>query len=159
MSNHIRNVERAHMYTFVPSLFIILMISALSLDAFFPNPIYSPLWAREAGIFSLILGSILLYWAHVSSRIIRKEVKHSEKGANFFVGPYKYVRHPSYLGMVLISLGISLIMNSTIILIATILFYVCARAGVMKEEQHLLHEDSHVKEHYSEYSKKVKRFF
>lgn len=159
MSNHIRNAERAHIYTYIPSLFVVVMVAALSLDVFFPNPVYPPFWAEEVGILALVLGSIILYWAHVSSKIIRKDVVSSENDVNFFVGPYKYVRHPSYLGMVFVGLGISLIMNSVIVLGTTVLFYVCARIVATKEEQHLLHEDSHVKHHYSEYSKKVKRFF
>lgn len=159
MSNHIRNAERAHIYTYIPSLFVIVMVVALSLDVFFPNPTASPFWTEEVGIFALVLGSTLLYWAHVSSKIIRKDVVSSQNNVNFFVGPYRYVRHPSYLGMVFVGLGISLIMNSVIVLGATILFYVCARIVATKEEKHLLHGDSHVKQHYGEYSKKVKRFF
>ena len=150
MSRDTRSVERAHLHIYVPSLFIIVMSASLIADALFPTPIYG----------LLFLGSLLLYAAHVSSKKIRKDVSTTEDGSvNFFVGPYAYVRHPGYLGMVLVGIGMSFILNSIIILVSTIVFYLIARAVVIREEQHLLHEDSHVKEGYGEYKKRVKRFF
>lgn len=159
MTNHIRNIERAHLHTYVPSLFIITMVASLILDSFFPNPMYSVAWAMNAGLALVLLGSILIYWAQISSREIRKKVKNLENEVNFFVGPYAYVRHPGYTGMVLVGVGMSLIINSTVILLSTIIFYLIARAVATKEEAHLLRQDSHVKHHYSEYTKKVKRYF
>lgn len=159
MNRHIRNNERAQIHTYIPSLFIIVMVGSLILDSFFPNPIYSVSWSEEAGLILILLGSILLYAAQLSSRKIRKAVKSSEDKVNFFVGPYAYVRHPGYTGMVVLGIGMSLIVNSTIILVSSIMFYLIARMVVIKEEAHLMHEDSHVKNEYKEYTKKVKRFF
>lgn len=159
MSKHIRNAERAHIHTYVPSLFIVVMAASLILDSFFPNPVYSASWAGEIGVLFLVVGTLLVYVAQVSSRTIRKDVKNGVGEVNFFVGPYAYVRHPGYTGMVLIGVGMSLVVNSTIILVSSILFYLIARSIATKEENHLLHEDSHVRSEYTRYTKKVGRYF
>lgn len=160
MSRDTRSVERAHLHIYVPSLFIIVMSASLIADALFPSPVYATVWASKIGLILLCIGSLLLYAAHVSSKKIRKAVNTTEDGnVDFFVGPYAYVRHPGYLGMVLIGIAVSFLLNSTIILVSTVVFYLIARALVIREEQHLLHEDSHVKEGYGEYKKRVNRFF
>lgn len=159
MNKQLRNAERAQINTYIPSLFIIVMATSLILDSFFPNQVYSASWSTEAGIVITLLGTVLVYAAHLSSKKIRKDVKVSSNEVNFFVGPYAYVRHPGYAGMVLIGVGMSLVINSTIILISSILFYLIARSVATKEENHLLHEDSHVRTEYARYTKKVGRYF
>ena len=160
MSQEGRSAERAHIHTYIPSLFIIVMSGSLIIDALFPNPIYATIWASKIGFLLSVAGSFLLYAAHVSSKKIRRDVNTKEDGeVNFFVGPYAYVRHPGYLGMVLSGTGMSFIFNSTTILLNTVVFYLIARIIVVQEEKHLLHEDSHVKEEYGNYTKKVNRFF
>ena len=160
MSNHIRNAERAHMNTYVPSLFIVVTIASLILDFFFPSPLYTVMWTQEAGFIFLFLGSILLYAAHRSAKTIRKDITTSNDSVvDFFVGPYQYMRHPAYMGMVLVGIGMSFLLNSGIILLSSALFYLIARVVVRMEEEHLLHEDSHLNHHYKAYTKKVKRFF
>ena len=160
MSNHIRNAERANINIYVPSLFIIVMVASLILDAFFPTNMYAALWAGKAGFILIALGSILLYTAHRSAKKIRKDIRVSEDNVvDFFIGPYRYMRHPGYTGMVLVGVGLSLIINSAIILVSSIVFYVIARTVVVTEEEHMLHEDSQMKHHYKAYTKKVKRFF
>lgn len=159
MNKQSRSAERAQISTYIPSLFIIVVVGSLIFDSFFPNPVYSASWSTEAGIVVTLLGTALVYAAHVSSKKIRKDVKFSTDEVNFFVGPYAYVRHPGYTGMVLIGIGMSLVINSTIILISSIIFYLIARSVATKEENHLLHEDSHVRAEYDRYTKKVGRYF
>ena len=159
MNKQLRNAERAHINTYIPSLFIIVMVASLVLDSFFPNPVYSASWSTEAGMIITLLGTALVYTAHVSSKKIRKDVKVSVNEVNFFVGPYAYVRHPGYAGMVLIGIGMSLVINSTVILVSSVLFYLIARSVATTEENHLLHEDSHVRTEYARYTKKVGRYF
>jgi len=160
MSNHIRNTERANINIYVPSLFIIVMVVSLILDSFFPSSMYSAAWAEKAGLILIALGSILLYTAHRSAKTIRKDIRASDDNiVDFFIGPYRYMRHPGYTGMVLIGVGLSLVINSAIILVSSIVFYLIARTVVVTEEEHILHEDSQMKHHYRAYTKKVKRFF
>lgn len=160
MSNHVRNAERAHINTYVPSLFIIVMVVSLMVDSFFPIQIYSALWAEKAGFILGALGSILLYAAHKSAKKIRRDIRVSDDNVvDFFIGPYRYMRHPGYTGMVLVGVGLSLIINSAIILVSTVVFYLIARTVVVAEEEHMLHEDSQVKYEYLTYTVKVKRFF
>lgn len=121
---------------------------------------YSAAWAENAGFILIGLGSILLYTAHRSAKTIRKDIRASEDNVvDFFIGPYRYMRHPGYTGMVLVGVGLSFIINSAIVLVSSIVFYLVARTIVVTEEEHMLHNDSHLKHHYKMYTKKVKRFF
>lgn len=160
MSQDARSDERARIHTYIPSLFIISMSVCLLIDTIFPNPIYSTTYAFKIGIIFSVLGSLLMYAAHVSSKKIRRDVNTKVDGeVNFFVGPYAYVRHPGYLGMTFIGIGLSFMFNSVAILLNTTIFYLIARIVAVQEENHMLHEDSHVKEEYGNYTKKVRRFF
>lgn len=70
-------------------------------------------------------------------------------------GPFRFIRHPSYTGLLLYYLGLGLLMHNMIsLLILTIvpIFIVCIR--IDKEEKILL---MHFGKEYEEYQKSVKR--
>ncbi len=159
MTKHIHTNERAHMYTYVPSLFIVTIVGSLIFDVFFPYPIFATGGVVEIGLGLLLAGTFLLYTARRSAEKIRHAVRSGESEVNFFVGPYAYVRHPGYIGMVCIGVAFSFILNSLSIFVASVCFYFIARWFAIQEEKHLSHENSHVRHEYVGYTKKVKRYF
>jgi len=74
---------------------------------FIPSPY------RYLGIIFLIIGSWITVWA---DNIFKKEktaVKPFEKSTSLVIyEPYKLSRHPMYLGMLLLLLGIGIILGS-----------------------------------------------
>lgn len=152
--------EISQRHAYVPSLFIIVMVVAITLDSLLSDEIYSASWAYTFGLFFIFFGTVLLYFANKSVKKIRKNIREctEETDVNFFVGPFAHIRHPGYVSLVLIGIGFSLTVNSFFILFGTLIFYIFARAVATKEEEHLLSDESHVKEPYANYVKKVKRF-
>lgn len=71
-------------------------------------------------------------------------------------GLYEHVRHPHYLSIIVISLGIVFLMQSLVFLVFTLLTGIGLNRGAKKEEKHLikLHGDD-----YKEYMEKVQYRF
>jgi protein-S-isoprenylcysteine O-methyltransferase Ste14 len=73
-----------------------------------------PLAAQIAGLTACVLGHALLTWAMVSnaffSQIVRIQSDRDHSVATG--GPYRYVRHPAYVGMILFELGVSTLLAS-----------------------------------------------
>lgn len=60
-------------------------------------------WIRLSGILFFILGNIMVSWAMVSNHYFSTAVRiQYDRGHQVAVtGPYQYVRHPGYLGMMI----------------------------------------------------------
>jgi len=86
-----------------------------------------PLMLQIAGIVIAILGSMLTIWAMASNRFFYGVLRIAQ-GKNHTVcasGPYQYVRHPGYLGVILFDLTTPLMLNSAWALIPAMLT-ICA---------------------------------
>lgn len=73
-----------------------------------------PLAAQLAGLLVCFLSYALLAWAMTSNAFFSQFVRiQSERGhAVVTHGPYRYVRHPAYLGMLFFELAMSLLLAS-----------------------------------------------
>lgn len=78
-----------------------------------------PLWVEIAGMTAAILGYGLVVWATGSNAFFSQVVRiQKERGHSVASGgPYRFVRHPAYLGMVSIELGTSIMLGSWLALI------------------------------------------
>jgi protein-S-isoprenylcysteine O-methyltransferase Ste14 len=89
-------LNRCHWYRLIGYLVMALLplLSVLPNQPHFELDYY---WWKIAGVAAIILGASVLILA------IREFSK--QKGALFTTGPYKFVRHPQYLGLILIWVG------------------------------------------------------
>ena len=73
-----------------------------------------PIWAQIAGLVMSVLGQGLFGWAMVSNAFFSQVVRiQSDRGhAVATGGPYRFLRHPSYLGGMVFDLGLGLLLNS-----------------------------------------------
>ncbi len=73
-----------------------------------------PVTAQLAGLAVCILSYALLAWAMASNAFFSQIVRiQSERGhAVVAHGPYRYVRHPAYVGMILFELAMSILLAS-----------------------------------------------
>ncbi len=67
-----------------------------------------PRWTMVAGLVAVVAGNILFVWAAAVNRFftrwvcVRRDLGHEVARE----GPYRIVRHPGYLGWILVSLGV-----------------------------------------------------
>ncbi|MBN1318372.1 MAG: isoprenylcysteine carboxylmethyltransferase family protein [Anaerolineales bacterium] len=72
-----------------------------------------PIWLQAAGALLAILGSALTGWAMVANRFFYGVFRIGEKGHTVCdAGPYRFVRHPGYLGAILFDLATPLMLDS-----------------------------------------------
>jgi len=78
-----------------------------------------PLWAEIAGLVAAMVGYGLVVWATGSNAFFSQVVRiQTERGPTVVTGgPYQFVRHPSYIGMMLAELGTSAMLGSWLALI------------------------------------------
>jgi protein-S-isoprenylcysteine O-methyltransferase Ste14 len=103
---------------FVSSLWAVAFYLALplvaGLDERFGWTAAFSAWWNIAGGIGLALGLALVGWAMLSNAYFSTVVRiQSERGQTVCrSGPYRYVRHPGYVGMVLESLAVPLLLGS-----------------------------------------------
>jgi protein-S-isoprenylcysteine O-methyltransferase Ste14 len=87
-----------------------------------------PSWVEIAGLAAAIAGYSLVVWATGSNAFFSQVVRiQKERGHTVATGgPYRFLRHPTYLGMTLVELGTAVMLGSWIALIpsgvSTLLF-------------------------------------
>ena len=110
------------------------------------------------GLFLMLIGILFRQWAiWVLGRFFSTKVRIVSDHRIVREGPYKYLRHPSYSGMLMILLGLGLASRTwlgTIIILA--LFTLVIGYRIRVEENALKTEFGR---EYVEYAKKTKRLF
>jgi protein-S-isoprenylcysteine O-methyltransferase Ste14 len=78
-----------------------------------------PIWAEIAGLLAALAGYGIVVWATAANAFFSQVVRiQTERGHSVATGgPYKLVRHPSYIGMILAELGTSAMLGSWLALI------------------------------------------
>jgi protein-S-isoprenylcysteine O-methyltransferase Ste14 len=73
-----------------------------------------PLWADIAGMVAALAGYGLVVWATGSNAYFSQIVRiQTERGHTVVTGgPYQFVRHPAYIGMICVELGTSVMLGS-----------------------------------------------
>ena len=118
---------------FIPAMLVDLHIDIG--DVFGPN-------AVTAGWVLLFLSPVLIYWAQQTSANFRKAY---ESGTpitpSFFMhGPYKITRRPTHLGITLLFVGFSIIIQSPIALISALIAHLITQMNFIKREECILRE-------------------
>jgi protein-S-isoprenylcysteine O-methyltransferase Ste14 len=112
------------------------------------------LTARIIADIVTFIGLLIMLWARKTlDRNWSADIVLKEKHELITSGPYAYVRHPIYAGLILMVLGVVLYINTLAFTIFFILFVFGAYYKAKKEERLLV---SHFGDSYLEYKKKVK---
>jgi protein-S-isoprenylcysteine O-methyltransferase Ste14 len=113
-----------------------------------------PLWLSVIGIVLAIPAAILPYWAMLVNNYLTTTVRIQKKRGHRVItgGPYRYVRHPMYLGMFLSALSTPLLLGSWWALIPGGLMIL---AGIWRtsHEDQVLHEEL---PGYTEYAQRTR---
>jgi len=115
-----------------------------------------PDWLFYPGIVLMIVGILVRQWAiFVLGRFftVTVSVQKNQKVVDY--GPYQFVRHPSYLGLLLIIIGVGLALGSWAgILILLVMNGIALGYRIQIEEKVLVSE---LGKDYVEYTKRTKR--
>ncbi|MCX6320414.1 MAG: isoprenylcysteine carboxylmethyltransferase family protein [Bacteroidia bacterium] len=108
------------------------------------------------GVLILCLGLLLRYWSiHVLGKNFRTTIE-LEKGQKVIQrGPYKWIRHPSYSGIILFCIGYGLIAQNWLSLIIVVSLPTIALLYRIKIEEEELTKG--MGDEYKEYKKKTKK--
>lgn len=136
-----------------------LILLALSIGMHFLYPIYQILYYPFAyfGFLLVIVGIILNLWADHLFKKANTTVKPFKDAKTFLTsGPFRMSRHPMYLGMTSILLGVAIILGSIITFLFPILFVILMEFIFIPFEEKNL--DRIFGRDYSDYKKKVRRW-
>jgi protein-S-isoprenylcysteine O-methyltransferase Ste14 len=147
MKEHLEMEEKEerpeHMLIWVVFFMISLIPRIIFGPLLFPIPLMVDL---IFGGFLLLLG-IGIWWGW--SRLWREK----NSGQLETHGLYRYVRHPHYLSIIILSFGVTFLMQSLIFLIFTLLTSIALYKEAEKEEKQLIKIYG---EQYKEYKEKVR---
>ena len=115
-----------------------------------------PDWAFYLGIFLMFLGVLIRQWAiAVLGRFFSTSVRIVEDHRVVEKGPYRVVRHPSYTGVLITFIGLSLAVQSLGALLVLLAVFTLAFGYRMRvEERTLLSE---LGDSYASYMKRTRR--
>lgn len=94
----------------------LVLIVMAALDARYRwSPSMPAMW-KAGALFALIASTAFVHWAMTSNRFFAPVVRiQSERGHSVVMtGPYAYVRHPGYVGIIVSQLAVPLLLGSTI---------------------------------------------
>ena len=116
-----------------------------------------PNWLEWIGAGVLLASFYVIYLTFRENTYLSPAVRiQTERGQTVVsTGPYRYVRHPLYLGFILFTVGTTLLLGSAYGLLGALVLIVMIAWRALREEQVLKRELSG----YSEYSNRVKYRF
>ena len=145
--------DRVYYAVSTPMFFILFIISILDAGRFYWKPII-PLFIIFLGIFLYILGQIIVIWAKKTNKffssVVRIQADRKQKVCSS--GPYRYVRHPGYLGGIVFTIGTPFLLGSFWGLIPAIIAILLVFIRTYLEDKTLQNELMG----YIEYTKQIK---
>ena len=120
--NHI--LAKSYLAHFVASLI------GLLIDTFISVPIDVP-FAKTVAIVFLGLGPLLILWAQYTSWHCQK---HNHSAQFFMHGPYRFLRNPTHLGILILVAGYTLVAGSLVFFGTTLLGFLISNVFFKKYE-------------------------
>jgi len=140
-----------------PTYFMILLIISIALHFIFPIKRIIPFPYNHFGWILIAIGITLNIWADRIFKDIKTTIKPNEMPSKFVdYGPFKLSRHPVYLGMLMILLGVFAVAGTLITLLPAIAFVIIIEMLFIPLEERNMQKK--FKKKYAEYKKKVRRW-
>ncbi len=130
---HKNKVHKALAHSY--SWYFLFFLAGVGLDTLFPLKIFQNSAVQPVGIALAALATILIYWAQKSSKKLDKRNLSKE---TFRKGPYKYMHHPTHMGLFLLLLGLALMANAMYLLILTIFYGILAKMFFFRKQDSIL---------------------
>jgi len=124
------------------------------LNIIFNVPIFNSPALAPFGFTILILATVLIVWAQGTTRNFKKDSTHTINKETFRKGPYRYIKDPTHLGLLLAMLSFGIIINSFFIVLFALILFVLDRFLFLDKQDKILTEKYGAP--YLEYKKSVK---
>jgi protein-S-isoprenylcysteine O-methyltransferase Ste14 len=150
-------IQRMKREILPPTYFFLFLVFLIVSHIIFPNRGIIPPRYRYIGIILIICGVILNIWADALFKRSKTTVKPNEMPDDLIVsGPFKISRHPMYLGMTIILLGLAVLLNSITAFIFPIAFVILMEKKFVSLEEKYL--EMAFRDKYLGYKQKVRRW-
>ncbi len=105
--------DRIYYAISTPLFFVMFILSILDATRFFWKPTV-PFLVVVLGIILYCLGQIIVLWAKTANRFFSSVVRiqTDRKQEVCTTGPYRFIRHPGYLGGIIFTIGTPLMLGS-----------------------------------------------
>jgi len=141
-----------------PALLFISVLSMLAVHLCFPVTQIIPYPWNALGAAPIGLGVALNVWADRLFKRARTTVKPDREPAALVAeGPYRFSRHPMYLGMIAISAGIAALLGTVTPLIVASLFTVLLALRFVPAEEQAM--ERVFGEAWGRYRRRVRKWF
>jgi len=140
----------AHAY----SLFFVAIIFGIIVDTLTSINLLEDYKYANIGIVFVFLGTWLVYWAQSSSSKASRINPKENSVEGFAIGPYKYFRNPTYLGLFVMTLGLGILIKSLFSILFVLIAYLLIKFVFIKRERKILVQK--YQEIYTKYEDKVK---
>ncbi len=135
-------LAKSYLIQFFASLIGLLVDSVVTI------PIAIP-FAMPVAIMLLCVGPILMLWAQYTSW---RCAAHDHSAAYFHHGPYRFVRNPTHLGILILVAGYALIAQSFVFFFTTLIGFIVSNRFFARYER--LNETSYG-QHYQAYKSRT----
>jgi protein-S-isoprenylcysteine O-methyltransferase Ste14 len=140
-----------------PTYFMVLLVLSIVLHVVFPIKTILHAPYTYLGLFSIVFGIILNLWADALFKKRSTPVKPHELPTSLEVsGPFRISRHPMYLGMAAILLGLAILLGSAITFVFPVLFILVMELLFIPMEDRNLEQAFGAE--YQAYKKRVRRW-
>lgn len=137
--------------------FLFCLLTAIVFHFLFPSPrIVAPSY-YYLGVLLILAGIWLNIWADRLFKKKKTSVKPLEKPSALITeGPFRFSRHPMYLGFVLLMIGVAVLLGSVVAFLAPMAMLITLEIIFIPYEEKTLEEIFGQK--YSDYKKRVRRW-
>jgi len=137
-----------------PTYLLIAIALLVALHFLCPIVVWMPRPWNWFGVVLIVLGTALDIWADAIFKKVQTTVKPGETSSTLVTtGPFGFSRHPMYVGMVVMVLGVAVVLGSVTPLIVVVLFTAVLCGFVRLEEKSMT---ATFGEAYTEYCRTVR---
>jgi len=157
MAENIKEGRVSHITSHMPAISLMAIVFGLLIDNFWNYRFDFP-WLETAGVVFLVLAPMLIFWAQHSSYSTFKTKKVFDvETKDFHVGPYHFIRHPTYLGLFCLVLGFGFFAHSLSVLILNVIGFMIVNIFILPREEGVL--ETKYGEKYLSYKKETPPWF
>jgi protein-S-isoprenylcysteine O-methyltransferase Ste14 len=134
--------------------YFLLLSLGLFLEVFFPMRISYIPSSPLLTIVCFVTGPVLILWAQHSSHKSQM-IKEKTGQVNFQIGPYKYIRNPTHLGLLILIGGYTLASQAAVLFIVTGVAFIISNIFFRKYENLLECRHGHIYKSYKSVVRKI----